>query len=174
MAVSERKPATAARRACADQAILGSAYSDGAGTSLYKSQLDGFELDIASRASGEVDRHVFDSHVVHVRREILCYCFKAHRHRCRRLLGIVQVVPCISELVTEAEGAISTGCALRIQKLDNLLLVVEAVERRVLDGDQHVGDRRIIEWICCLGPTRRSQSCLAALSRTESLRTCSR
>ncbi len=54
--------------------------------------------------------------------------------------------------MAEAERPI--GADLVVQRLDHLLAVGEAIQRRVFDGDQHIGNGAVVEEIGRLGHTK--------------------
>src|SRR5579859_4749411 len=85
------------------------------------------------------------SEIFEIRWEVVTSGLKAHSHGCGRLSRVVEVIPLVGQLVTEAEWTICAEGAP--QPLCHLLAVVEAAERSVLDGNQHVGDGSIVEQV---------------------------
>lgn len=61
----------------------------------------------------------------------------------------MEVVPGISEIMSKTERSFGTDTV--VERIDNFLTVVRAVEGRVFDGQQHVGNGVEIERICGLG-----------------------
>src|SRR5262249_46182115 len=79
--------------------------------------------------------------VLNIRRKVVTTGAEADHHRRGRLVGVMQVIPLVGELLPEAEPAIRVERP--IEALDNLLTEVVAVERRVFDGDENVSERTI-------------------------------
>src|SRR5215813_1582131 len=61
------------------------------------------------------------------------------------LFRIMQVVPLIRELIAETEGPV--GAQIGTQGLDDLLTIIKTIKRRVLDSDQHIGNRSVVELV---------------------------
>src|SRR5262245_36371555 len=61
----------------------------------------------------------------------------------------MQVIPLVLQIVAEAEGTV--GADDRIESSQDLGLIVETVEGRIIQRDQHVGNRTIVERVSGLG-----------------------
>ena len=107
------------------------------------------DLERRAVGSGEVEHDLLDADVVDVGWEVARRGGELHRHRCRALIRIVQIVPLIGEIVLEAVGAF---CArLIVELVQDLGAIVGTVERRVVNRYQYVGERRVVERVCGLG-----------------------
>src|SRR5437879_5634720 len=94
--------------------------------------------------------------MVNIHREVFTFGCEPHDHRGSRLLRIMQIVPLISEFVTEAVRSFSTDA--RLKRLDDLLPIIEAVQRSVLDGNQDISDRLVIKEISRLWHLKNPRS----------------
>ena len=91
----------------------------------------------------EVEHDVRDAQVIKVGGKVGAVYLKADNHWCRCLIWIVKVIPRVSESMSEAESR--AGVNLRIPCLNQLLPVFVAVQSGVVDRDQHIRDRLVIE-----------------------------
>jgi hypothetical protein len=128
-----------------------------------------FHLDFST--ASKVEHYLLDQQFVQVGRKIFTPGRKAYGHRSRCLVGVVQIVPLVGELLAEAKGAVRAE--YRLERLEHLLAVGKTVEGRVFKRDQHIGNCIAIEHIGCFRhaelPGRIDTH---ALERQEQIRLC--
>jgi len=113
----------------------------------------------------EVHEYVLNLERIDIRREILEQGGEAYCHRCRCLFRIVEVVPLIRKLVSETEWPVGTDGGF--QGLNDLLTIVNAVECRVFQRNQYIGDGAIVQLI---GSLLKDASRIAGHAQSDVLR----
>jgi hypothetical protein len=80
---------------------------------------------------------MLNQHIIDIGRKVVALGAECDRHRRCGLVGIVEIVPSVGEIVDEAEPTIGTN--VWRQRAQDLLSIVIAIERRVFEGDEDVG-----------------------------------